>query len=95
MFRPEDVQYDCTFVSPLQTIQEVFGQDKTVNPSITDLLPLALPQLRKRPRTLLVPFLLCDPHVLIIGHDVGQNGPTEEDHVSSARRVFYPHLELA
>ena len=41
-----------------------------------------------------MPFLLRDPHVLLVGHDVGQDGAAEKDHVAPPRRVFDPDFEF-
>lgn len=50
--------------------------------------------LKRFRRTEFFPFLLRDPHVFFIGHDVCQDGAAEEDHVSSPGRIFYSDFEF-
>jgi len=45
--------------------------------------------------TFLVVFLLGDPEFLLVAHDVGQIGTTQEDHVLSSGRIFDSELEFA
>ena len=55
---------------------------------------LSRPQLLQHARALFLPFFLRDPHVLLIGHDVGQDGAAEKDHVAPPRRVFDADFEF-
>lgn len=65
-------------------------------PPAARLLVIYLPwsQLLKYARSLLFPFRLCDPHILFIGHNVCEDGTTEEDHVASPWRVFDANFEF-
>lgn len=51
-------------------------------------------QFLQYPRTLLLPLLLANPHVLLVGHDVCEDRTTQEDHMSPPGGIFYPDLEL-
>src|SRR5690606_35402673 len=44
--------------------------------------------------SLLLPLCFRDPHVLTISHDVGKNGTSDKDHVSSPWRIFDSDLEV-
>jgi hypothetical protein len=58
-------------------------------------LPLSRSELLQRPRPLLLPLLLANPHRLLIRHDIRQHRTSQEHHVSPPRRVLNAHLELA
>lgn len=51
-------------------------------------------ELIERPRSLLLPSLARNPKLVAVLHDVGQDGPAEEDHVLAPRRVLDPDLEV-
>lgn len=79
-------------VSNCQIHKNRFLDHRRKRPPLPSFLPRA--QLLQRPGPLLLPLLLGYPHVLLVGHDVGQHGAAEEDHVPSPRRVFDAHLEF-
>lgn len=55
---------------------------------------LSRPQLFQSTRALLLPFLLRDPHVFLVGHDIRQHGAAEENHVSPPWGVFDADFEF-